>query len=291
MDVSCPSRCLNHRSNPTAGQVVRAGFYYRTSDRRKIQRYQCALCRRHFSQGTFSPALRQKKRQLNYKIYVDLASLVSQRRIARKLQCHRKTVARKLQFLGLHARHQNRIDRLKHPRVTEMQFDDLETIEHTKLKPLSVTLAVEKGSRFILGFEVSRMPAKGLLAKKSVKKYSRRKDERSEGRDRLFRKIKNNLTEIALIESDENPHYPASVRTHFPKAEHKTVKGQRGSVTGQGELKKIAFDPLFSLNHTCAMMRANINRLIRKTWCTTKKLQPLIDHIDIYVHYHNRVLI
>jgi len=40
------------------------------------------------------------------------------------------------------------------------------------------------------------------------------------------------------------------------EATHRTVKGRRGSIAGQGELKKIGFDPLFSLNHTCAMLRA-----------------------------------
>ena len=93
-----------------------------------------------------------------------------------------------------------------HARVTEMQFDDLETIEHTKLKPLSVTLAIEKGSRFILGFEVSRMPAKGLLAKKSVKKYGRRKDERAEGRDRLCRKIKGTVPSESHLRHDEGQY-------------------------------------------------------------------------------------
>ena len=220
-----------------------------------------------------------------------MCSGVSQRRISRLLRCHRKTVARKLAFLGLQARIKNRRDRLCKVGVENLQFDDLETIEHTKLKPLSVTLAVEKHTRFILGFEVSRMPAKGLLARKSLEKYGVRKDERSEGRDRLFRKLSPCVSHGALIESDESPHYPHSVREHFPKCCHKTVKGQRGAITGQGELKKIVWDPLFSLNHTCAMLRANINRLFRRTWCTTKKLQPLIDHIEIYVQYHNRVLL
>ncbi|RME16932.1 MAG: transposase, partial [Bdellovibrio sp.] len=82
-----------------------------------------------------------------------------------------------------------------------------------------------------------------------------------------------------------------SVRAFFPKATHIQLKGQRGAITGQGELKKTAFDPLFSLNHTCAMFRANVNRLFRKTWCTTKKLQPLIDHLEIYMWYHNKVLL
>jgi len=175
--------------------------------------------------------------------------------------------------------------------VTRLQFDDLETFEHTKMKPLSVTLAVEKGSREILGFEVSRMPAKGLLAGKALKKYGPRRDERAEGRDRLFRRIKSVVDPFALIQSDENPHYPADVKRHFPKCTHATVKGRRGCVTGQGELKAGGFDPLFSLNHTCGMFRANVNRLFRKTWCTTKKIQSLIYHLEMYVRFHNEVLI
>jgi hypothetical protein len=207
------------------------------------------------------------------------------------LKTQQKTVAKKLEFLGLQARHFNLLHRRKIAPLDQLQFDDLETFEHTKMKPLSVTLMVEKQTRFILGFEVSRMPAKGHLAKRSIKKYGPRKDERAEARDRLFRRVKDFIEETALFESDENPHYGPTLKKHFPKAEHITCKGQRGAVTGQGELKKVAFDPLFSLNHTCAMLRANINRLFRKTWCTTKKIQPLIDHLEIYVMYHNQVLI
>ena len=54
--------------------------------------------------------------------------------------------------------------------------------------------------------------------------------------------------------------------------------------------KKVKFDPLFSLNHTFAMLRANVNRLFRKTWCTTKKPQRLADHLALYALYHNEVL-
>ncbi|MDR3607717.1 MAG: hypothetical protein P4M08_10090 [Oligoflexia bacterium] len=90
--------------------------------------------------------------------------------------------------------------------------------------------------------------------------------------------------------SDENPHYPYYLKRHHPSATHTRVKGGRGAITGQGELKKLRFDPLFSLNHTCAMLRANLNRLFRRTWCTTKTKQGLIDHLSMYVSYHNRVL-
>lgn len=271
--------------------IVRNGGFYRRSDKRWIPRYKCALCARGFSRATRSPCFGQNKRQLNPQIFKLLASGVSQRRISRLLRIHQTTVARKLAFLGLEARRKNLRDRLRHHQMTEIQFDDLETFEHTKLKPLSVTLAVEKHSRYIIGFEVSKMPAKGHLAKKSRKKYGRRPDERVLARDRLFRRMKRKIHPLAIIESDENPHYSSLVRGHFPHSTHLTIKGQRGCVTGQGELKKISFDPLFSLNHTCAMLRANINRLFRKTWCTTKRIQPLIDHLEIYMLYHNRRLL
>ncbi len=284
----CPSGC-SQRQN--VRMVVRFGHFYRSSDRRKIQRFKCTHCGRHFSQASFSKSFGQNKRHLNHKIFLLLVSGVSQRRIARLLKCHLTTVSRKLSFLGERARWLNHCHRLSRPKVSEVQFDDLETFEHTKLKPLSVTLMVEKGSRQILAFEVARMPANGLLARKSFKKYGYRKDERADSRNRLFRRIKPVVHDKVHIESDQNPLYLPLVRNFFPDSNYQAFKGQRGAVTGQGELKKIGFDPLFSLNHTCAMLRANINRLFRKTWCTTKKIQPLIDHLEIYVLYHNKVIL
>jgi hypothetical protein len=80
------------------------------------------------------------------------------------------------------------------------------------------------------------------------------------------------------------------VKAHFPNCTHIDFLGQRGSTTGQGELKAVRFDPLFSLNHSCAMFRANMSRLIRKTWSTTKKMERLADHLAIYAVYHNQHL-
>ncbi|HLT21984.1 MAG TPA: hypothetical protein VKZ84_01005, partial [Bacteriovoracaceae bacterium] len=73
-----------------------------------------------------------------------------------------------------------------------------------------------------------------------------------------------------------------------PRAEHIRHKGGRGCIVGQGELKKLARDPLFTLNHTCAMLRANINRLVRKTWCTNKKIERLKMHLDIFIDFYNQ---
>jgi hypothetical protein len=79
------------------------------------------------------------------------------------------------------------------------------------------------------------------------------------------------------------------VEKFIPGAWYERFKGERGSVAGQGELKKVYRDPLFAINHTCAILRANINRLIRKTWCTTKKKDNLQRHLDLFIAYFNTV--
>jgi hypothetical protein len=82
----------------------------------------------------------------------------SQRRAALCLQIDRKTLVRKFLNMGALAQQLlHHTNSLMEP-VKVLEFDDLETFVHTKCKPLSVTLAVESGSRRILGFRVADMP-------------------------------------------------------------------------------------------------------------------------------------
>lgn len=287
MSKSCPYCELSVFPSEIRPMSQKVGKYRRKSDCKWIQKYRCVRCKKYFSAMTTHACRYQKKRQFNHPVFLELASQVSIRRTARKLKLSRTTVARKLIFLGRDAKAKLSVLNLESPRASIIEFDDMETFEHTKCKPLSVTLAVEHKTRRILGFRVSKMPAKGRLAKIAFKKYGKRKDERAKGRKELFSELQDLIDPEALIKSDQNPHYAPDVKVYFPKATYTQFKGQRGSVTGQGELKKIRFDPLFSLNHTCAMYRANVNRLARKTWCTTKLPQRLEDHLAIYALYHN----
>jgi hypothetical protein len=199
-------------------------------------------------------------------------------------------MARKLELLGFEAEERLREQNLGHERARVVEFDDLETFEVTKCKPLSVTLAVQARTRRILGLEISRMPAKGLLVEKARRKYGPRVDERAIGRDRLFSSIKDLVHPEAVFKSDQNPFYPADVKRHFPLARHVTYKGRRGTNVGGGEIKEGVFDPLFSLNHTCASLRMNVTRLLRKTWYTTKRPDRLRAHLFLYAAYHNENL-
>ncbi len=295
MKITCPHpHCSpGSFSDLKKRPIVRNGSFLRRSDGRRISRFYCRVCLTYFSRATQRVDCYQKKRRFNFKIYRLYNSGVSQRRLALVLKLNRKTVVRKIRFLAEEERKKQKAFLDTHYRrkpLAQIQWDDLETSEHTKCKPLSVTLAVDPETRKILHFQVASMPAKGLLAEISRRKYGFRADERPKAWELLMRELSPYVREDCEWTSDDNPHYPRVLRKHYPKAVHTHVKGGRGAITGQGELKKLRFDPLFSLNHTCAMLRANLNRLFRRTWCTTKNRQGLIDHLSLYVSFHNSIL-
>lgn len=277
---SCCSKCNAHKR----------GFYRRRSDGQYIQRFQCKTCLKSFSQATFDPAYYQKKRHLNYKCMLLLTSCVSMRRTAIILNIHPITVARKLVYMAEQSRLKSANYLNDCSFVHSIQFDELQTIENTKCKPLSIALAISSESRKILAFRVSQMPATGYLAKISRIKYGFRKDFRLAGLVDLFQELYKKLHPKISISSDKCSFYEPVVSAYFPQAIYTQFKGKKGSVYGQGELKKTVYDPLFYINQTFAMLRSNINRLVRKTWCTTKKVQRLADHLALYMWVHNSIL-
>ncbi len=291
---SCPFSCsLTSSVSPKSDPVIRNGRFFRKSDSQWIHRFYCRCCKKHFSRSTHSPTYRQKKRRLSHPLKLLLCSGVSQRRAALILGVNPKTVVRRFRFLAAQARldhHEWLTKNVAHNSLNDLQWDDLETAEHTKCKPLSVSLIVDAKTRRIYAFEVARMPAKGHLSQLALRKYGKRADERPKGWEALHQRIKPWIHPKAKWVSDQNPHYPRYLKHHHPLAEHLAVPGRRGCVAGQGELKKIGFDPLFSLNHTCAMLRANLNRLFRRSWCLSKTLQGLNDHIALYIQFHNHQL-
>ena len=217
-------------------------------------------------------------------------SAVSQRRAAKILGLHQKTVARKIIRLSTFAE-QNLLADHRNLTVKKAIFDEMETFEHTKMKPLSIAVAVEEPTRRLLAMQVAQMPAKGLLAERSRKKYGVREDKRPKALRSMLQTLKKHGIKGLELKSDKCPRYPAAVREILgPDIDYRQFEGRRGCVVGQGELKAGGFDPLFSLNHTCAMTRDNLKRLSRRTWCTTKRPDMLQHLLNLYMCYHNQTL-
>ena len=170
----CPKNCSHSPS------ISKYGSYIRSSDSKKIQRWICNNCKTTLSQATDSLCFKQKKRRLNPVIERLINAKASKRRIAHLLKINRKTVDRKVKFLGIkHKKSRFKfLENYKINKASKVQFDDLVTFEHTKLKPVAISLMVEESTRKILDYEVSQMAANGRLASLSRKKYGRRKARR-----------------------------------------------------------------------------------------------------------------
>ena len=268
--------------------IVRRGYFRRQSTNTiRVQRYFCKMCRKYFCDRTRSVTYREKKAYANNKLVRLLCSGVSQRRCAEILGLHRTTVAKKMAKLSQAAENAQASYLLSLPKMSVVVFDEMETFEHSKCKPISIAVAVEEGSRRIIGLETASMPAKGHLVKIARQKYGPRRDDRQKALRELLCRVKSVAKGDVILKSDEAPRYPRLVKDLFPDSNHERYKGRRGCVVGQGELKAGGWDPLFSLNHTCAMIRDNLKRLSRRTWCTTKQIDRLQQLLNLYICYHN----
>ena len=274
-------------------RVKKKGYYQRLTGRTPfIQRYFCRDCQRTFSPASISYFRGERKRHVNQRLMRLVDNGMSQRAIAIELAIHRTTVARKIIKLARYARLRalRRSARLFRD-TTKITFDEMETFEHTKCKPLSIALVVDAKTRLIIAARVAKMPAKGPLAAISLKKYGKRADRRSQALQRVLSTAKRFAPNVSLVRSDECPRYPGLVKKSFPMTKHETFKGRRAALIGQGELKRGGFDPLFALNHSAAMYRDHLKRLSRKTWCTTKSPARLQDQVDLYAWHHNQTIL
>lgn len=290
MNLGCPNKtCKIYH------QLIfqkKDGHYFREDDARYIQRYQCKVCRKKYSTATFKLEYRQKKRRFNSIVRRDYTAGKSMNRLAEHLKLHPKTIERKIKYLAESARRsqKNLLQKLSENKIQEIMFDDLITSIHTKLKPVSVSIIIDPKKRVILGARVSEIPAFGKLAKISRKKYGARKNLHPKTLDRLLFELTKNISNSCVFITDEHQKYPELIRKNYPKAKHLTYKGERATVAGFGEMKQRGYDPLFQINQILAMFRANLNRLFRRSWNTSKTQNQLQDHLDIFIDYFNEVL-
>ena len=273
------------------GKWHRFGTFVRPSDGKKVQRYRCSACGRTVSDAQFSIHYRKQLRTINGQIFKLAASSTSIRRMAILLGVHRETISQRIDILGRQCKKKNQRLVKQCTNVCAIQMDEMHTFEHTKLKPLSVPVAVCKKTRLILGFGVGKMPASGKLAEKARDKYKNRPNTRKATLKQVFEQLSHTLPPTVHIDTDECKYYRRVIRRYFPRATLQQTKGLRPCVVGQGELKASSWDPLFSINHTLACLRDNIKCLARRTWCTIKRPDRLDSLLAIATQFHNKKIL
>ena len=130
--------------------LIRDGHFRRKEDSKCVQRFRCKTCGKRFSNATFSETYYQKRRRINFTFLGLYASGLSIARSSRLLRVNPKTIARRVSFLGAKCARLNQRAREKIKNIHNVVLDDLITKENSKLKPLSVSVAVDEDSRRIL---------------------------------------------------------------------------------------------------------------------------------------------
>jgi hypothetical protein len=175
--------------------------------------------------------------------------------------------------------------------IEELQFDEMESIEHTKLKPLTVAIAVSEKYQ-ILGIKVGRIPAKGSLSAISLKKYGPRANESEQTLDSLLGNLRVKAQGLSfVIKSDAKPSYQKPVKKYYPQNPYQAFPSyqnkEKRRLMKYTNLEKKIFDPIFATNQRIAKFRDHIKRLTRRSWCTTKIKDNLEKHLYLYIADNN----
>lgn len=279
-----PSHCTNSdcyfHQNP-GGTFIRKGHFRVKRTQKIYRRFQCSRCKKTLSSRSFAIDRWHKKPDLNLTLLKNLTSSMSLRACARNIGMTKNNTYKKFLWFGALAQS---IKKNLLMQAEVLFFDEMQTFEHTKCKPLSVALMVNEKYE-ILDIQVAEMPSTGKLAEISLRKYGPRNDHREEALQKLFQNIKSALTTApVLIKSDGHPSYPKFVKQYFPEIkyeQHSRSEKERHRDRLHESHTKREYDPMFELNQRCAKIRSDIKRLARRTWCTTKRWVNLQRHLDL----------
>jgi len=286
--TNCPNpECRFHNGPEGSEQLygenrfwVKRGFYKTKHDHRAVPRYSCRACGRYFGSRAGSPTAGQHKPYVNKHVFGMLCSGMTLRRTAKVAGIAKRTVERKFRWLATRAAQAHK-ETLRNGNMDTsfIQFDDMESVEHTKLKPVMVTLAVRAKTGQIIDARVGSITCKHRKAD-SEHRYGKRSDDRTRVRREVLESVALCAKPGATVVTDGLRYYRKLITEIVPGATHKPYKSR-------GRRNERGFDPLFRLNHTCAKLRADIARLRRKTWCISKLASRLQDHLYLYIAWQN----
>lgn len=285
----CPSLSTGHR------RWCLKGRYPRACDGRTVQRFLCLECHRTFSTQTFRVDYRLKRPQLHHDLIGPFVSKVTHRQAARVLGCSRKTVAHRLQLLGAHCRdfHLRRLElaRKRGGLRGVFQLDELETFEHSRrLAPVTMPVLIERKSYFVVDVESAPLPCRGRLSEDDRLRKLEREREQGVRRSGSRQAVSKCFEALADHHASQGP---VRVQTD-KKSTYQTILARRfaGRLEHERHSSKAKRDyanPLFPINHTLAMMRDGISRLVRRTWAASKLRERLERHAWMWVAWRNYV--
>jgi len=254
-----------------------------------VPRFWCRSCRKTFSEQTFRHDYRDRRPDLNARLFELLSSGVGFRQSGRLLRLHGSSAQRKARKIGRTCKllHDNLSARLPGDRC--WLLDEEETYEGASIRPLTMPVLIEKETWFVVGTAVGSIRRLAPLGtarrvRQDIEEAKRgvRPDQSAECVRSVLETLARKSTDgFVLLRSDEKSSYGTIAKAIFgARLQHETTSGN---------LVRNTCNPLFPINTTLAMTRDNCGRLRRRSWLVTKAAQWLANHMSIFIVYRNYV--
>ena len=293
-------------ADPARAALVRPRFFNhcgsyksRIFGRPTIPRFRCRRCKRTFSHRTFCGTYRQKKPELNPRIWQCFSSGVSRRQTARLVGASRGTVERRFVLFAAQSRllHEQTLSTASLPQsCLHVQFDEMESFVQDRFHPVSLPVMVLEENYFIVDSRVASIRRKGVLTAGQKKKLEKIEEKEGRRENRSIPELEAMLAALRTfaipekkgqsppfvsLKSDEKTVYPRLIGTVLAP----TLRYRHLSFSGK--IKRDARNPLFPINHTNAEHRYHVAMLLRRSWCHAKTEAGLSRHLAIYRVYRN----
>ena len=292
----CPFTPCPSRRGEAAFGCSRKGSFLRKVDGRSVQRFQCHACGRRFSSQSFRLDYRLHRPRLTSLIFDLFVSKTTMRQMARIAGCKRKTVEHRLHLLAAHCRefHQQVLDRAvaRGGIQGSFQLDELETFEtDRRLMPVTVPVLIERRSYYVLHVETAPLPARGRLSKAKRKLKEKLEKVLGKRRSGSRKAVESTLSVLrSVLPKDAYLDIQTDRKSSYKTLIWKLFQGRLAAHVRESSKRARDYsNVLFPINHTLAMMRDGVSRLVRRSWAASKKRDRLELHLWIWLVYRNYI--
>lgn len=283
----CPNPCCSQHQKPAARFFVRHGSFAVACRTEPVSRFRCRTCRKTFSTQTFRQDYRDRRPDLNVRLFECLASGIGLRQSGRLLRIGVNAVQRKARKIGRQMQwlHENLSSTL--PLGGVFVLDEEETFETASVRRVDIAMVVEQSSWFIVATAVGSLrrlakpgSSRRRLQELDEARHGKRPDESSRCVRSVLEALCRRVGERQIVlRTDEKASYQRIARQVFgDRVQHERTSGKD---------PRTSRNPLFPINSMQAISRDLVGALRRQSWLHAKKAALLPARLAIFVVYKN----
>ena len=283
----CPNRRCRHHLVPAPHFCTRHGSYRPRCRQEAVPRFRCKACRLTFSRQTFRIDYRDRRPECNVPLLRHLVSGGGLRQGGRLFGLSAQGVQRKFRKLARQVRLLNRNLLRRLPAGRTFVFDELETYEQSSIRPVTVPVLVDKQDKLVVAVGVApirRVARRGSRRHRWLQRYEQEHGRQPDLGHRSVRRVLARLRHLldgrrATLVTDQKASYAALCQQH--------VAGEIVHEVVSSRALRTAYNPLFAVNLTEAMLRDNSGRLRRRTWLVSQRRSCLLLQLHLFQAYRN----